>query len=74
MRWLIGNGRNILFKEDCWLGEKPLASSPSLRRLQDATKSFFGETVSDYFISNTWRALEDCCIDHPFLLPAAREL
>ncbi|GLJ42401.1 hypothetical protein SUGI_0878380 [Cryptomeria japonica] len=33
MRWLIGNGRNILFWEDCWLGEKPLAFSPSLRRL-----------------------------------------
>ncbi|GLJ15512.1 hypothetical protein SUGI_0254730 [Cryptomeria japonica] len=73
MRWLIGNGCNIPFWEDFWLGEKPLASSPSLRRLQDAAKSFFGERVSDYFI-NTWRALEDCCIDHPFLLPSAREL
>ncbi|GLJ48271.1 hypothetical protein SUGI_1019050 [Cryptomeria japonica] len=74
LRWLNKNGRNILFWEDCWLGEKPLASSPSLRRLQDATKSFFGERVSDYFSNRTWRALEDCCIDHPFLLPAAREL
>ncbi|GLJ43812.1 hypothetical protein SUGI_0912170 [Cryptomeria japonica] len=45
LRWLIGNGMNILFWEDCWLGEKPLASSPSLRRLQDAAKSFFGERV-----------------------------
>ncbi|GLJ37007.1 hypothetical protein SUGI_0749780 [Cryptomeria japonica] len=33
MRWLIENGSNILFWEDCWLGEKPLASSPSLRKL-----------------------------------------
>ncbi|GLJ26775.1 hypothetical protein SUGI_0522030 [Cryptomeria japonica] len=59
---------------DCWLGEEPLASSPSLRRLQDATKSFFGERVNDYFSNNTWRALEDCSIDHSFLLLAAREL
>ncbi|GLJ42722.1 hypothetical protein SUGI_0885800 [Cryptomeria japonica] len=72
--WLIGNGRNILFWEDCWLGERPLASSPSLRRLQDATKSFFGERVSDYFRNHTQRALKDCCIDHPFPLPSSREL
>ncbi|GLJ36675.1 hypothetical protein SUGI_0737890 [Cryptomeria japonica] len=35
MRWLIGNGRNILFREDYWLGEKPLVFFPSLKRLQD---------------------------------------
>ncbi|GLJ21459.1 hypothetical protein SUGI_0395860 [Cryptomeria japonica] len=74
LRWLIGNGRKILLWEDCWLRERPLTSSPSLRRLQDATKGFFGERVSDYFNNPTWRALEDYCIDHPFLLPAAREL
>ncbi|GLJ06841.1 hypothetical protein SUGI_0050000 [Cryptomeria japonica] len=74
LRWLIGNGRNILFWEYCWLGERPLASSPSLRRLQDSTKVFFGERVTDYFNNCTWRALEDYCIDHPFLLPTAREL
>ncbi|GLJ16441.1 hypothetical protein SUGI_0279770 [Cryptomeria japonica] len=74
MRCLMGNGRNILLWEDCWLGEKPLASFPSLRRLQDAAKSFFGERVSDYFNNCIWRALEDYCIDLPFLLPAAREL
>ncbi|GLJ50654.1 hypothetical protein SUGI_1079250 [Cryptomeria japonica] len=33
LRWIIGNGKNILFWEDCWLGEGPLASSPSLRRI-----------------------------------------
>ncbi|GLJ16687.1 hypothetical protein SUGI_0286580 [Cryptomeria japonica] len=74
MRWLIGNGSNVLSWEDCWLGEKPLASSPSLRRLQDAAKSFFGERVSDYFINNSWKALEDYYIDHPFLLPTTRDL
>ncbi|GLJ27626.1 hypothetical protein SUGI_0542110 [Cryptomeria japonica] len=74
LRWLISNGRNILFWEDCWLGEKPLASPPSLRRLQDATKSFFEERVSNYFSNCTWRVLEDCCIDHPFLLPSATKI
>ncbi|GLJ43861.1 hypothetical protein SUGI_0914210 [Cryptomeria japonica] len=74
LRWLIGNGKKILLWEDCWIGERPLASSPSLRRLQDATKGFFGERVSDYFSNRTWRALEDYCIDHPFLLPTAKEL
>ncbi|GLJ27291.1 hypothetical protein SUGI_0535690 [Cryptomeria japonica] len=74
MRWLIGNGKNILFWEGCWLGKKPLDFSPSLRRLQNAAKSFFGERVSDYFINNTLRALEDCCIDQPFLLPTAGEI
>ncbi|GLJ33582.1 hypothetical protein SUGI_0675210 [Cryptomeria japonica] len=74
LRWLIGNGRNILFWEDYSLGEKPLSSSPSLRRLRDATKRFFGERVNDYFSNHTWRALEDCHIDHPFLLLVSREL
>ncbi|GLJ50657.1 hypothetical protein SUGI_1079290 [Cryptomeria japonica] len=49
LRSIIGNGRNILFWEDCWLGEEPLASSPFLRRIQDVTKGFFGERVGDYF-------------------------
>lgn len=31
--WLMGNDRNISFWEDCWMGDKPLASIPSLRRL-----------------------------------------
>ncbi|GLJ38680.1 hypothetical protein SUGI_0788410 [Cryptomeria japonica] len=48
--------------------------SPSLRRLQDAAKSFFRERVSNYFIVITWMALEDCCIDQPFLLLSARDL
>ncbi|GLJ50753.1 hypothetical protein SUGI_1081100 [Cryptomeria japonica] len=74
MRWIIDNGRNILFWEDCWLGEKPLAFSSSLRRLQEAAKCFFRERVSYYFINNTWRALVDCYIDQPLLLFAAREL
>ncbi|GLJ53076.1 hypothetical protein SUGI_1130850 [Cryptomeria japonica] len=71
LRWLIGNGYNILFWEHYSLGEKPLNSSPSLRRLEDATKRFFGERVNDYFNNSTWRALEECCIYHPFLLHAA---
>ncbi|GLJ44051.1 hypothetical protein SUGI_0918820 [Cryptomeria japonica] len=74
LRWITGNGRNILFWEDSWLGERPLASSPSLRWLQDVTKGFFGERVSDYLTNYTWRALEVCYIDHPFLLGATREL
>ncbi|GLJ40136.1 hypothetical protein SUGI_0822340 [Cryptomeria japonica] len=74
MKWLIGNGRNILFWEDCWLGEKPLITSPSLRRIEVATKNFFGERVSDYFSNNTWKIMEDCCFDQPHLLLATREL
>lgn len=74
LKWIIGNGRNILFWKDCWLGERPLSSSPFLRWLQEATKGFFGERVSDYFSNCTWTTLEDCCVDFPFLLPTTREV
>lgn len=74
MKWLIGNSRNVLFWEDCWLGVELLIASPSLRRIKDATKIFFDDRVSDYFFNNTWKAIIDSYFDQSLLLPVARDL
>ncbi|GLJ24891.1 hypothetical protein SUGI_0476130 [Cryptomeria japonica] len=67
--WLIGNGGNINFWDDTWLGDKPLDLHHSCKNICDGYKVFFGHWVSDHITpTKSWKDISQCYLDRtPFV-------